>query len=179
MGFRVTLLLSTKLQVIYFLYRGIFYPKTNIFKKKFVHISVKKKIVGWQLPRPDLDNHDLGHVDLTFHKDGDSYVLQDPSDVTGVPILLDDSIEEDEYVKKDLEKWKLAVDAESNDIIGEAAVLIDGDRDSCRARECTMGNFAADSMLKYQHIQAVGLTLILYVIIHSAAYASALGDYIS
>ena len=50
MCFRVTLLLSTKLQVIYFLYRGIVFIPKQTFSKK----NVTKKIVWWQLPRPAL-----------------------------------------------------------------------------------------------------------------------------
>jgi len=80
MGFRVTLLLITKLQVIYFFIPWDFViPKQTFSKKNFVH----KKIVGWQLPRPAvLDSNYICLPVKNWHKFLNSKFCTKISDTT-------------------------------------------------------------------------------------------------
>ncbi len=83
----------------------------------------------------------LGRLDVTFDDNGVATSWE------GEPILLDASVPED----PDL----LAVAMEMNEpleelrttIIGSAAADLDGDRNSCRFGECTMGDLVADAMI--------------------------------
>lgn len=97
----------------------------------------------------------LGHLDLTFHKNGERYVLNDNRDVVGRTILLSDDIEEDPLILKELQKWEKPVEEIIAGVTGETLVTLDGDRTSCRRHECSMGNFVTDAILKDQHIKAV------------------------
>jgi len=92
----------------------------------------------------------LGVVDLEFHLIDGKYVLQKDL-VRGAPRILDETIEKDKVVLAEIEEWKVAVDQLTEEPIGYAMTFLDGDRTSCRRRECTMGNWAADAVVHHQN----------------------------
>lgn len=101
----------------------------------------------------------LGNIDLTFHQSGGQYVLNDESDVTGQPILLDSSIVQDPEILAELNRWEIPVSDLMEDAVGQTLVTLDGKFESCRRKECNMGNFITDAILKDQHIRAVYIFL--------------------
>ena len=82
------------------------------------------------------------------------FVIRSENDVQGHPILLSDDIAEDEEILRELKQWQKPVNEMLEGHVGYSAVFLDGDRSSCRLKECNMGNFATDSMVKFQHVRA-------------------------
>lgn len=93
----------------------------------------------------------LGHLTLTFD---DSGVL---TMVNGQPILLDDSVPEDEAVVARVTEMAAPIDELRQKIVAETAAPIDGDRNNCRVKECEMGNLVADAML--DRVRDQGMTI--------------------
>lgn len=86
----------------------------------------------------------LGILNLTFDENGDivkSY---------GNPLLLDNSIPQDEDILELLEVYKPAVDKVNLEIVGTSNVLLDGNDNECRRRECNFGNLLADAFVMYK-----------------------------
>ena len=83
----------------------------------------------------------LGRLDVTF----------DPNGVVtshrGNPILLDSSVAQDATVQARVEALAGPLNELQAKVIGSAAVDLDGDRNTCRFAECTMGNLIADAVL--------------------------------
>ncbi len=83
----------------------------------------------------------LGMLDVTFDDDG---VV---TAATGQPMLLDVSVEEDQATLDMVAELAGPLEEIRNEVIGEAAANIDGNRDVCRVMECSGGNLIADAML--------------------------------
>ena len=83
----------------------------------------------------------LGRLDVTFDENGV------PTAWEGEPILLDASVPEDPDLLAVAMEMNEPLEELRNTIIGSAAVDLDGDRNSCRFNECTMGNLIADAMI--------------------------------
>lgn len=91
----------------------------------------------------------LGRLDITFDDAG--RVTQ----ATGEPRLLDASVGEDEGVKARVAELAEPLEALKTKVVGETAAAIDGARESCRVRECEMGDLVADAMLARVRDQGV------------------------
>ncbi|XP_053397798.1 5'-nucleotidase-like [Mercenaria mercenaria] len=87
----------------------------------------------------------LGYLKLTFDSDG---VVKNFS---GNPILLDNTVIEDTQILRYVDEWKKPVDALSAHVVGYSNVLLDGERSSCRLKECSLGNLVTDAII-YYHI---------------------------
>ncbi|WP_157016338.1 5'-nucleotidase C-terminal domain-containing protein [Mesorhizobium xinjiangense] len=83
----------------------------------------------------------LGDLKLVFD---DSGVV---TEAAGEPLLLDASVTPDETVLARVKELAAPIEDLKAQIIGETTAPIDGSRESCRARECEMGNLVADAML--------------------------------
>ncbi len=83
----------------------------------------------------------LGELNVTFDDDGN--VIE----AAGEPILLDASVAEDEAIVARLAELAEPLNAVRDEVVGEAAAAIEGDRSFCRAVECEMGNLVTDAML--------------------------------
>ena len=59
----------------------------------------------------------------------------------------------------ELEKWEKPVDDTTHSIVGHSLVLLDGDRTSCRRRECNLGNLVCDALVNYQQNRTVFVCL--------------------
>ncbi|MGR3496967.1 bifunctional metallophosphatase/5'-nucleotidase [Citreimonas sp.] len=83
----------------------------------------------------------LGEIDVTFDDSGEITAL------SGQPILLDASVEEDAEVKARVQELAQPLEEVRQEVVAESAGAIEGSRDVCRAMECAMGNLVADAML--------------------------------
>ncbi|KAG9293103.1 hypothetical protein G9A89_016465 [Geosiphon pyriformis] len=81
----------------------------------------------------------IGHLDIVLDSQGKVVAYR------GEPILIDQSIPQDLYVKKLVSAWRKPFDEHSKTVIGEAQDNFDQTR--CQKFECEMGNLVADSML--------------------------------
>ncbi len=77
----------------------------------------------------------------------------------GEPILIDGSIKENVEVLARVSELAKPLDEIRNKIVASAADIIEGNRDVCRAMECSMGNLVADAMLARVADQGVTVAL--------------------
>ncbi|MBB3993337.1 5'-nucleotidase [Sulfitobacter undariae] len=83
----------------------------------------------------------LGELNVTFDDAGNITAA------TGEPILIDASITEDAETVARIAELAAPLEEIRSKVVAQTAEPIVGDRDVCRARECTMGNLIADAML--------------------------------
>lgn len=85
----------------------------------------------------------LGTVDVAFDEDG--VVQTDQSDMALLPI--DESIPEDQDAKPLLDKLNEDLNDLKSEVVGDAGVFLDGERNHVRRKETNLGNLIADGML--------------------------------
>ncbi|MEO1103822.1 MAG: 5'-nucleotidase C-terminal domain-containing protein, partial [Pseudomonadota bacterium] len=95
----------------------------------------------------------LGKIDLTFDENG--HVTKAEGDT----ILLDASVEADPEMAARVAELAKPLDEVRQEVVGEAAVTIDGSRESCRTGECAMGNLVTDAMLDRVAGQGVSIAI--------------------
>ncbi len=95
----------------------------------------------------------LGEVSVTFDAEGRVVAA------TGDPILLDASVAEDAAMAAWVAEMAVPLDEIRQRVVAEAAAPIDGDRASCRAGECSMGNLVADAMLDRVRDQGIDIAI--------------------
>ncbi len=95
----------------------------------------------------------LGELNVTFNDAGEIV------EATGEPIIMDAAVAEDEATKARIAEAAAPLDEIRNRVVAEAAESIDGERGSCRAAECTMGNLIADAMLDRVKDQGVQIAI--------------------
>ncbi|MEQ6248761.1 bifunctional metallophosphatase/5'-nucleotidase [Sulfitobacter sp. HNIBRBA3233] len=83
----------------------------------------------------------LGELNVTFDDDGNI------TEAVGEPILIDASVAEDEATVERIAEMAAPLEEIRNRVVAETEEAISGDREVCRAQECTMGNLIADAML--------------------------------
>ena len=83
----------------------------------------------------------LGELTVTFDDEGNV------TETSGAPMLLDASVAEDEATVARVQELAQPLEELRNQVVAEAAEAIEGNRDVCRAMECSMGNLVADAML--------------------------------
>ncbi|XP_015352493.1 5'-nucleotidase [Marmota marmota marmota] len=83
----------------------------------------------------------LGYLKVEFDEKGDVVTSH------GNPILLNSSIPEDASIKADINKWRIKLDNYSTQELGKTIVYLDGSTQSCRFKECNMGNLICDAMI--------------------------------
>ena len=92
----------------------------------------------------------LGELNVTFDDAGEIV------EAKGEPIIMDAAVSEDMPTKDRIAELAAPLEEIRQKVVAETAAAIDGDKGSCRAGECTMGNLVADAMLdrvKEQGIQ--------------------------
>ncbi|XP_072024183.1 snake venom 5'-nucleotidase-like [Amphiura filiformis] len=82
----------------------------------------------------------LGRLDVTFDMFGNL------KDWSGNPILLGKTAPEDPGTAEDIREWERAFRGEPLHL-GKSQVLLDGNRESCRLMECSIGNLVTDAMV--------------------------------
>lgn len=95
----------------------------------------------------------LGDIAVTFDDGG---VVTGAS---GEPVLLDSSVKPDQAVLDRIAELGAPIEELKAKRVSEATAPIDGDRKSCRARECQMGNLVADAMLDRVKSQGVQIAI--------------------
>ena len=95
----------------------------------------------------------LGNLKVTFD---DAGVVKSAS---GAPMLLDGSVTPDAAFEARVAELGKPLEELRKKEIGESAEAIDGSRDNCRARECTMGVLVADAMLDRVKDQGIDIAI--------------------
>lgn len=95
----------------------------------------------------------LGELSVEFDDDGKL------TKATGEPILIDGSVEENAEIISRISELAKPLDEIRNKVVAQAADVIEGNRDVCRAEECSMGNLVADAMLARVADQGVSVAL--------------------
>ncbi len=95
----------------------------------------------------------LGHLVLTFDDAGNL------TGASGDTILIDASVEPDADIAARVAELAGPIEELKNRVVAEASEAIDGERGSCRAMECTMGNIIADAMLARVKDQGIQIAI--------------------
>ncbi|RMC34996.1 bifunctional metallophosphatase/5'-nucleotidase [Paracoccus alkanivorans] len=95
----------------------------------------------------------LGHLILTFDDEGNLTKAE------GEPILLDNSVPEDEAIAARVEEMAAPIEELRQKVVAETSAPIGGDRVNCRAKECEMGTLVADAMLDRVKDQGVTIAI--------------------
>ncbi|ASP19139.1 2',3'-cyclic-nucleotide 2'-phosphodiesterase [Antarctobacter heliothermus] len=95
----------------------------------------------------------LGELNVTFDDAGEVISAE------GAPILIDASVTEDDAVKARIAEAAVPLEEIRNKVVAETAEAIDGNRDVCRAMECSMGNLVADAMLDRVKDQGIDVAI--------------------
>jgi 5'-nucleotidase/UDP-sugar diphosphatase len=95
----------------------------------------------------------LGELNITFDDAGTI------KEAKGEPILLDNSVAQDEATGARVAELAVPLDEIRNKVVAESAEPIDGARESCRAVECQMGNLVADAMLDRVKDQGIQIAI--------------------
>ncbi|WP_299563897.1 bifunctional metallophosphatase/5'-nucleotidase [uncultured Sulfitobacter sp.] len=83
----------------------------------------------------------LGELNVTFDDEGNI------TEASGEPILIDAVVVEDAETVDRIAEMAAPLEEIRNKVVAQTSEMIGGERDVCRARECTMGNLIADAML--------------------------------
>src|SRR5690606_2616181 len=93
----------------------------------------------------------LGHLVLTWDDNGKLIKAE------GQPVLLDNSVVPDEKLAARVKEMAAPIEQLKQKHVAEIKAPIDGSRESCRVRECEMGNVVADAMLA--RVKDQGITI--------------------
>jgi 5'-nucleotidase len=99
--------------------------------------------LGYRVPVVQAGSYSkyLGDLEVTFSDIG---IVKDAS---GEPILLDASVTPDPDAAARVEELKAPIEEAMSKVVASTSGPIDGSRESCRAKECEMGNLVTDAML--------------------------------
>ncbi|WP_299732448.1 bifunctional metallophosphatase/5'-nucleotidase [uncultured Tateyamaria sp.] len=95
----------------------------------------------------------LGELNVTFNEAGEI------TEAAGAPLIIDAAVTEDEGVKARIAEAAEPLDEIRNRVVAEAAEPIGGDREVCRAKECSMGSLIADAMLDRVKDQGIEIAI--------------------
>ncbi|MBZ9977677.1 bifunctional metallophosphatase/5'-nucleotidase [Mesorhizobium sp. BR-1-1-10] len=95
----------------------------------------------------------LGEFKVVFDDNG---VVKSAS---GDPIYLDKSITPDPAVLARIKELGAPIEALKNKEVAETTDVIDGSRESCRAKECAMGNLVSDAIL--DRVEGQGVEIVI------------------
>ncbi|MEF2553358.1 5'-nucleotidase C-terminal domain-containing protein [Aurantimonas sp. A2-1-M11] len=96
----------------------------------------------------------LGELTVTFD---DSGLV---TAAVGNPVIMDGQIAEDSDLKARIEELAGPLQEIRERVVGQSQVAIDGSRETCRAKECEMGNLVADAMLARVADQGTAVAII-------------------
>ncbi|WP_346910292.1 bifunctional metallophosphatase/5'-nucleotidase [uncultured Roseibium sp.] len=95
----------------------------------------------------------LGELQVTFDDNG---VV---TEAVGEPIISDGKVAENADVKARIKELAEPLEEIRQEVVADAKAVIDGDRNSCRAGECQMGNLVADAMLDRVKDQGIQIAI--------------------
>lgn len=96
----------------------------------------------------------LGELKVTFDDNG---VVKS---ATGAPKLLDASVTPDEAYAARVKELGAPLEELKKKVVGQSEGVIDGDRKTCRAKECSMGNLVADASLARVKDQGITIAIV-------------------
>lgn len=95
----------------------------------------------------------LGELNVVFDDEGNII------SATGAPIIMDAAVTEDAPTVERIAEAAKPLEEIRSKVVAETAEAIDGDRGSCRAMECQMGNLVADAMLDRVKDQGIQIAI--------------------
>jgi 5'-nucleotidase/UDP-sugar diphosphatase len=95
----------------------------------------------------------LGELNVTFDDAGNVTAA------VGEPIIMDAAVAEDEGTVARIAEAAVPLDEIRNRVVAEAAAPLDGERGSCRAQECSLGNIIAEAMLDRVRGQGIQIAI--------------------
>lgn len=95
----------------------------------------------------------LGHIILTWNDSGKLIKAE------GQPILLDSSVAQDPAFVARVKDLAAPIEELKQKLVAEIKAPIDGGRETCRQRECEMGNVVTDAMLDRVKNQGVTIAI--------------------
>lgn len=100
----------------------------------------------------------LGRADLVFDEQG--RVLTGPGQTSGSLVPVNGQVAEDAAAKAMLDPLKAELEELKKQVIGTAAVVLDGERANVRSKETNLGNLIADGMLaKAQQLKGTQIAI--------------------
>ncbi|WP_298560458.1 bifunctional metallophosphatase/5'-nucleotidase [uncultured Aliiroseovarius sp.] len=95
----------------------------------------------------------LGELNVTFDDDGNI------TEAKGEPLIMDGGVHEHEATKARIAEAAAPLEEIRQRVVANTAEAIDGERGSCRAMECAMGNIIADAMLDRVKDQGIQIAI--------------------
>ena len=95
----------------------------------------------------------LGELNVVFDDDGNVV------SATGEPLVMDGEVVEDAGTLARIAEAAAPLEEIRNKVVASTTAAIDGDRGSCRAMECQMGNLVADAMVDRVADQGVTIAI--------------------
>ena len=95
----------------------------------------------------------LGELNVTFDDEGNVTAA------TGEPLIMDAAVTEDSPTVERIAEAAKPLDEIRNKVVAQTDEAIGGDREVCRAKECTMGNLIADAMLARVKDQGIEIAI--------------------
>lgn len=141
-----------------FLYTGDSHPKEDTPKGPYPTIVTRKDGTKALVVQAYCYGKYLGFLNVTFNEAGNVAAW------SGNPILLENSIPEDEDMQKLLSKYEQYVMAATRAPVGASRVLLNADDGACRRGECNIGNLLADSFFEHYLDKDTGSSRIWSVI---------------
>ncbi len=81
------------------------------------------------------------------------------TEAVGEPLSMDAEVAEDGDTKARIGELAVPLEEIRQQVVADATVVIDGNRDNCRVKECEMGNLVADAMLDRVKDQGVSIAI--------------------
>ncbi len=95
----------------------------------------------------------LGHLEATFDDDGNLLYA------AGDTMVLDATVTPDPEIAERVAELAAPIEEAMAEVVAEAADVIDGSRDNCRAQECAMGVLVATAMLERVRDQGIDVAI--------------------
>ncbi|OED44330.1 multifunctional 2',3'-cyclic-nucleotide 2'-phosphodiesterase/5'-nucleotidase/3'-nucleotidase [Chromatiales bacterium (ex Bugula neritina AB1)] len=96
----------------------------------------------------------LGELNVTFDDDGNL------TSATGEPVVIDAEVAENDTMLARVSELAEPLEEIRNKVVAESAALIEGNRDVCRAQECSMGNLVAEASLARVKDQGISIAIV-------------------
>ncbi|NDW52986.1 bifunctional UDP-sugar hydrolase/5'-nucleotidase [Aliiroseovarius sp. PrR006] len=95
----------------------------------------------------------LGELNVTFDDNGNI------TEAKGEPLIMDGGVHEHDATKARIAEAAAPLEEIRQRVVANTAEAIDGERGSCRAMECAMGNIIADAMLDRVKDQGIQIAI--------------------
>ncbi|SDF61020.1 bifunctional metallophosphatase/5'-nucleotidase [Sulfitobacter delicatus] len=95
----------------------------------------------------------LGELNVTFDDEGNITKAE------GEPLIMDAAVTEDQPTVDRIAEAAKPLEEIRNRVVAETSEAIDGERGSCRAQECSMGNLVSDAMLDRVKDQGIDVAI--------------------